>query len=92
MGYSFKSLDPTWVKCSSACSLQSSAADALVSATKSKNDYITLNSAFRSAAQQYLLYQWYNKGRCCTTALYHCTTVLLHCSTALFHCNISLHH
>lgn len=64
MGYSFKSLDPSWVKCSSACSLQSSAADALVSATKSKNDYITLNSAFRSAAQQYLLYQWYNKGIC----------------------------
>ena len=62
MGYSFKSLDPSWVKCSSPCSLQTAAADALVSATKSKNDYITLNSAFRSAAQQYLLYNWYNKG------------------------------
>lgn len=64
MGYSFKSLDPNWVKCSSPCSLQTSAADALVSATKSKNDYITLNSAFRSAAQQYLLYNWYLKGIC----------------------------
>jgi len=39
--------------------LQSAAADSLVSAAKSMNDYITLNSAFRSAAQQYLLWNWY---------------------------------
>eukprot|EP01127_Copromyxa_protea_P013370 TRINITY_DN3590_c0_g1_i3.p1 TRINITY_DN3590_c0_g1~~TRINITY_DN3590_c0_g1_i3.p1 ORF type:complete len:137 (-),score=26.64 TRINITY_DN3590_c0_g1_i3:70-480(-) len=29
-----------------------------------KNDYITLNSAFRSSAQQYLLYNWHAKGMC----------------------------
>ena len=64
MGYSFKSLDTQWIKCSSPCvnSLQSSAANALASAAQSKNDYITLNSAFRSSAQQYLLYNWYLKG------------------------------
>ena len=63
MGYSFKSLDSTWVKCSSPCSLQTAAANDLVAAAKSKNDYISLNSAFRSAAQQYLLYNWYQKGK-----------------------------
>lgn len=64
MGYSFKSLDANWIHCSSACSLQTAAADSLASAAQSKNDYITLNSAFRSSAQQYLLYQWYTKGIC----------------------------
>lgn len=64
MGYSFKSLDPQWIHCSSPCSLQSGAADSLASAAASKNDYITLNSAFRSSAQQYMLYQWYQKGIC----------------------------
>jgi hypothetical protein len=64
MGYSFTTLDPTWIHCSSSCSLQSGAASSLVSAAKSKNDYITLNSAFRSSAQQYMLYNWYNKGIC----------------------------
>ncbi len=70
MGYSFKSLDSTWIKCSSPCvnSLQTKAADALAAAAKSKNDYITLNSALRSSAQQYLLYSWYNKGMCGITA------------------------
>lgn len=66
MGYDFKSLDSSWIHCSSPCvnQLQASAADALKSAAMSKNDYITLNSAFRSSAQQYLLYNWYNKGIC----------------------------
>jgi hypothetical protein len=64
MGYSFKALDPQWIHCSSACSLQAGAADSLAAAAASKNDYITLNSAFRSSAQQYMLYQWYNKGIC----------------------------
>jgi N-acetylmuramoyl-L-alanine amidase len=66
MGYSFSTLDSTWIKCSSPCvnKLQTSAANALASAAKSKNDYITLNSAWRSSAQQYLLYNWYQKGIC----------------------------
>ena len=66
MGYSFSSLDPTWIKCSSPCvdKLLSAAASSLLSAAKSKNDYITLNSAWRSAAQQYLLYTWGTKGIC----------------------------
>lgn len=63
MGYSFKTLDSTWIHCSSPCvnQLQAKAADSLASAAKSKNDYITLNSAFRSSGQQYLLYNWYLK-------------------------------
>lgn len=66
MGYSFKSLNSTWIHCSSPCvnSLQSAAADSLAKAAQSANDYITLNSAFRSSAQQYLLYEWYLKGIC----------------------------
>jgi hypothetical protein len=66
MGYSFATLDSTWIKCSAPCvpKLQTAAANALANAAKSKNDYITLNSAIRSSAQQYLLYNWYNKGIC----------------------------
>jgi hypothetical protein len=64
MGYSFVSLDSNWVHCSSTCYLQSSAANSLINAAISKNDYITLNSALRSSAQQYLLYNWYNRGIC----------------------------
>mmetsp|Transcript_23582 Transcript_23582/g.66177 ORF Transcript_23582/g.66177 Transcript_23582/m.66177 type:complete len:214 (-) Transcript_23582:845-1486(-) len=65
-GYSIPSMDTTWVHCSGACipRLQSSAASALEAAAQSKNDYITLNSATRSSAQQYLLYTWYQKGIC----------------------------
>ncbi len=61
-----QALDSTWIRCSSPCvnQLQSAAADQLAAAAKSKNDYITLNSAFRSSAQQYLLYNWYAKGIC----------------------------
>lgn len=70
MGYSFSTLDSTWIKCSSPCvnKLQSSAASSLAKAAQSKNDYITLNSAWRSSAQQYLLYNWYSKGQCGITA------------------------
>ena len=66
MGYTFKTLDSTWVKCSAPCfnQLRSTAADALVKAAKAKNDYITLNSAYRSAAQQFMLYKWYLSGIC----------------------------
>ena len=63
MGYTFKTLDSTWIKCTSPCvnQLQQKSADSLLSAAKAKNDYITLNSAFRSSGQQYLLYNWYLK-------------------------------
>lgn len=66
MGYDFATVDGQWIKCESPCvnRLQSAAADALASAAKSKNDYITLNSAVRSSAQQYLLYEWYLNGIC----------------------------
>ena len=70
MGYSFTQLNTStyssWIKCTSPCEpyLQASAASALLTATKAKNDYITLNSAYRSSAQQYLLYQWYLAGKC----------------------------
>ena len=66
LGHTFSTLDSTWIHCSSPCvnKLLSAAASSLASAAKSKNDYITLNSAWRSAAQQYLLYNWYNKGIC----------------------------
>jgi LAS superfamily LD-carboxypeptidase LdcB len=66
MGLSFKTLDSNWIKCASPCvnQLQASAADALANACVDANDYITLNSATRSSAQQYLLYEWYLKGNC----------------------------
>ena len=53
MGYTFKTLDSTWIHCTSPCvnKLQSAAADSLLNAAKAKNDFITLNSAYRSAAQ-----------------------------------------
>ena len=53
-GYSFTTLDSTWIHCTSPCvnQLQSKAATSLKSAAQSKNDYITLNSALRSSAQQ----------------------------------------
>ena len=66
MGYSFTKLDPKWVHCSGACEpyLQTKAANALIAAAKSKNDFISLNSALRSSAQQWLLYDWYKRGKC----------------------------
>jgi hypothetical protein len=43
MGYSFVTVDPTWVHCSGACVdiLQAPAASALLDATRAQNDYIT---------------------------------------------------
>lgn len=65
MGYSFRTLNPTWVHCNGFTgSLQTNAADSLERAAQSKNDYITLNSAFRSSGEQYLLYNMYKQGRC----------------------------
>ena len=66
MGYSYTKLDGTWIKCSGACVpfLQTKAANSLKAAAQQKNDYITLNSSLRSAAQQWLLYDWYLRGKC----------------------------
>lgn len=67
MGVSFATLSDTdRFRCTSPCQpyLQTSARDALAAATLSKNDHITLNSAYRSSAQQYLLYRWYVSGLC----------------------------
>jgi hypothetical protein len=52
MGFNFTTLDSTWIKCKGFCfnQLLAPAASDLLSAAKSKNDYITLNSAFRSSA------------------------------------------
>jgi LAS superfamily LD-carboxypeptidase LdcB len=47
--------------------LQTNAANALEAAAASKNDFITLNSALRSSAQQYLLYKWKANGQCSQT-------------------------
>jgi hypothetical protein len=68
MGYSFKALDSNWIHCSdgNGCvnMLQASAADSLAAAAASIGDYITLNSAWRSSAEQYMLYRWYQNGKC----------------------------
>lgn len=44
--YSFTTLDSTWVHCASPCynQLQTSAANSLVAAAKSKNEYASLSS------------------------------------------------
>ena len=69
-GISFSSIAGSDVVCSGGCVpfLQSSAVSGLRAATSSANDFITLNSAYRSSAQQYLLYQWYLQGKCGITA------------------------
>lgn len=66
MGYTFKTLDERSIHCTDPCvnQLQASAADALAAAAKSKNDFITLQSATRSSAQQYLLWMWYQGRKC----------------------------
>lgn len=40
------------------------ASSALKNATTQANDSITISSAYRSLAQQYLLYKWYKAGQC----------------------------
>ena len=66
MGYSFSELNSDWIKCTDPCvnRLQSEAATHLKNAAKDKNDYITLQSAVRSSAQQYLMYIWHAAGLC----------------------------
>jgi hypothetical protein len=44
--------------------LQAPAADALVAAQKARGVTMTINSALRALPQQYLLYRWYQTGRC----------------------------
>jgi hypothetical protein len=55
MGHSFKGVNTQWIHCSGNCALQSAAADSLAAAAASKNDFITLNDAFRTSAEQYML-------------------------------------
>eukprot|EP01113_Clastostelium_recurvatum_P013801 TRINITY_DN173_c0_g1_i2.p1 TRINITY_DN173_c0_g1~~TRINITY_DN173_c0_g1_i2.p1 ORF type:complete len:215 (-),score=38.31 TRINITY_DN173_c0_g1_i2:78-722(-) len=70
MGHSFRQPDPKWVHCPGwTCVLQSGVASALEQAAQSRNDFITLSSAFRSSAEQYLLYQWYLDGHRCGISL-----------------------
>lgn len=67
LGTSFSPLDDTArFICTAPCvpALQTAARDSLASATASVGDFITLNSAYRSSAQQYLLYTWWLNGQC----------------------------
>ena len=66
-GVTFSSIENENVRCSGACTpwLQSPAATKLIAATEEKGDFITINSGYRSSAQQYLLYRWYlNSNQC----------------------------
>lgn len=65
-GYTFELINQTDVKCTGSCQpyLQTVAAKGLHAATKAKGDTISLESAYRSCAQQYLLYQWYQVKKC----------------------------
>ena len=44
--------------------LQTPAANALVAAQKARNVTLSINSGLRTLPQQYLLYRWYQTGRC----------------------------
>ena len=44
--------------------LQTNAAKALVDAQKARGTTMSINSALRTLPQQYLLYRWYQTGRC----------------------------
>lgn len=44
--------------------LQTSAANALVNAQKARGVTMSINSGLRTLPQQYLLYRWYQTGRC----------------------------
>jgi D-alanyl-D-alanine carboxypeptidase len=44
--------------------LQTPAANAVIAAQKSRGKTLVVNSALRSLAQQFLLYRWYELGRC----------------------------
>ena len=66
MGYTFTTLDTKWIRCDSPCvpMLQTQSANSLRNVAIEKNNFMTLTSAWRSAAQQYLLYKWNNDGIC----------------------------
>lgn len=69
-GYSFRTPNPANVHCNGwTCTLQNNVATALENAARSRNDYITLSSAFRSSAEQYILYRWYQNGHQCGISL-----------------------
>ena len=67
MGISFSSIaGHQSINCKGGCSgfIQESALNSLISITTSANRTITLSSAWRSTAQQYLLYQWKAQAKC----------------------------
>jgi len=70
MGYSFPNLDTNQARCSSPCMpfMQGTAANGLYAAVRQRGIAITLNSAYRSSAQQYLLRRWFEARQCSITA------------------------
>lgn len=44
--------------------LAPAAKNALIATAQAANDFITLNDAYRTVAQQYVLYRWWQQGRC----------------------------
>jgi N-acetylmuramoyl-L-alanine amidase len=68
MGYKFNSLNSDRITCTSPCvnQLQEASANALADAVANVGSdiKIILNSATRSSAQQYILYNWYLQGYC----------------------------
>jgi len=44
--------------------LNPSASSALLAATNQMNDFMSINSAYRTPVQQFMLYEWYLRGQC----------------------------
>lgn len=59
-------LDTSNIQCQTPCNakLQTGAATSLAQAAANQSRPLLLSSAWRSSAQQYLLYQWYLQGKC----------------------------
>lgn len=67
MGISFANFsDTSKILCSGSCEpfLQTAARDALSEATSAANSFLTLNSAYRSSAQQYFIYIRFLRREC----------------------------
>lgn len=72
MGISFSSFNSgSRISCGSPCQpyLQSVALTALKRVTSSRGGTLSLTSAYRSSAQQYLLYRWFLNGKKCGVKL-----------------------
>lgn len=66
MGIAFAQISGQYISCTGGCSgyIQKKGLDSLQAITNNAKKTIGLSSAWRSAAQQYLLYQWKAKGKC----------------------------